>query len=329
MAVDAGERGQQDQGAAPFPFNNLFLLSGLVTGYNRLWMYVFTVSLLMLGYVSFQFVWLYPMLERLFSRGYSQQDVVDNTELVYDFHALGVDRNLVFGLELGMFVFGFIGLFAGLRFVHRKTLQSVLTGWQRFRYGHFFFAFSVWGAMILIGFFIEMLLEPGELVFSFQPAGFAVSLLLTLLLMPVQTGLEEVVFRGYLLQGFALITRNGIVPLLVTSLLFAAAHMTNPEVEAYGTGIMFTYYLVFAMYMCAITLLSEGTELALGIHLANNMISSILITSPHSVIKTYSLFETRSVDPYGEIIIWGIMALIAFCLFYRRYRWNNFSLIIR
>ena len=149
------------------------------------------------------------------------------------------------------------------------------------------------------------------------------------LLMPVQTGLEELVFRGYLVQGLAQIFKNGIIPLILTSLLFALAHMTNPEVKEFGWPIMFTYYSVFAMFMGAITLIDEGLELAFGIHFANNLVSSILISPPHTPIRPYSIFETTKEDPYMEIIVWSVMAVVTFSIFWFRYRWKNFKLILK
>ncbi len=147
--------------------------------------------------------------------------------------------------------------------------------------------------------------------------------------MPIQTGLEEVVFRGYLLQGLALVFKNGIVPLIICSLLFGLAHMSNPEVQRFGWGIMLPYYVCFAFFMGAITLLDEGLELAFGIHFANNLISSLLISSPNSVIKTYSFFEAKSENPHLEILVWLVMAAITWLIFTKKFKWNNYQLLIK
>jgi hypothetical protein len=92
---------------------------------------------------------------------------------------------------------------------------------------------------------------------------------------------------------------------------------------------MFTYYACFALFMGGITLLDEGLELAFGIHFANNMISSMLVSAPHSVIKTYSVFEVTSEDPHAEIVVWCVMAIITFAIFRFRYRWKDYKLIIK
>jgi membrane protease YdiL (CAAX protease family) len=150
-----------------------------------------------------------------------------------------------------------------------------------------------------------------------------------LVFMPLQTGLEEIVFRGYLLQGMSQVFKNGIVPLLITSILFGTAHISNPEVKEYGFVTMLSYYIGFALFLGVLTLLDEGIELAFGIHFANNIVSGILVTEAHSVIKPYSIFETKVNDPKAEIILWFCMTAVTFTIFYLKYRWKNFSLLIK
>jgi hypothetical protein len=70
-------------------------------------------------------------------------------------------------------------------------------------------------------------------------------------------------------------------------------------------------------------------ELALGIHCANNIISSLMVTSPNTVLKTDALFVTAQESPSGELLLWLIMATITFLIFWRKYRWKNFNLLIK
>lgn len=319
----------QEQPQKPFPFNNLYLLSGLVHGMNKGWMYLLTIIFIMLGYVLFQSISVLPMMGILLENGYTQLQIASNPNLLYDFNALKIDRNIVLVLELGMFVFAAVGFYVGIRFLHHKTLTSVLTGYDKFRFGRFWFSFAVWTTFLIVSVLINYIFFPDELVINFNLQGFIISSLIMIAFMPIQTGLEEVVFRGYFLQGLSQVFKNGIVPLLITSFLFGAAHMSNPEVVKFGWPIMLTYYTSFALFMGCLTLLDEGLELAFGIHFANNIISSILLSSPSSVIKTYSVFDVKQEDPSSEIIVWLCMASMAFLIFWLKYRWKNFKLIIK
>lgn len=311
------------------PFNNLYLISGLVHGQNKSWMYFITLTFLITGYVLFQSLILFPLMNILLQNGYSETEILKNANLLFDSQALKMDKNIVLMLELGMFVFAFIGFFLGLKFIHRKDLTSVLTGYEKFRFGRFFFAFTVWGILLVGTVLIDYFFNSSDMKIVFNPLGLAISVLVMLLLMPIQTGLEEIIFRGYLVQGLSQVFKNGYIPLFIASMLFASAHMSNPEVDEYGWQIMFTYYCSFALFMGALTLLDEGLELAFGIHFANNFISSILVSSSHSVIKTYSIFETKTENPYGEIVSWFLMAALTFGICLYKYCWRNFKLIIK
>lgn len=313
----------------PFPFNNLYLISGFISGLNQGWTYFLTLLLTISGYVLFQSVILFPLMAILMENGYSQETILQNANLLFDYEALKLDRNIVLALELGMFVVAFFGFYSGIRFIQRKTLVSILTGYEKFRFKRFYFAFALWGILLAVSVVIDYLIHPGSLRLNFHWSGFLISTLIMLVLMPIQTGLEELVFRGYLLQGLALIFKNGVVPLVITSVLFGMAHLSNPEVKEFGWPIMLTYYIGFALFMGALTLLDEGLELAFGIHFANNLISSILINSQTSVIKTYSIFESTTENPFSEIIIWFGMAVLCFAIFKLKYKWKNFSLIIK
>jgi len=311
------------------PFNNLYLNAGLVNGLNQWWMYLSTILFVMFGYLVFGSIITVPLYTKAIQRGISPEDIQANNNIVFNSELLGIDRNVILLIQFGLFVFAAIGFVTGIKRFHKKTITSVFTGYERFRFKRFWLAFGVWGSLLALAVMVSYLTSPEDFEINFNAGGFLISLVILFIFMPIQTGIEEVVFRGYLLQGFSQIFKNGIIPLFITSLLFGLAHMSNPEVREYGWQIMLTYYVCFALFMGGLTLLDEGLELAFGIHFANNLISSILVTSPHSVIKTYSLFNAKSEDPGSEIILWFCMAIVTFIIFWLIYRWKNFNLIIK
>ena len=319
----------EDNPKRELPFNNLYLLSGLVTGQNAFWMYGFTILLVIIGYIGFGSILTIPLVSRALENGYTLKQLTDDSSLLFDSEVVRLDRNIILITQFGLFVFALLGFYLGIKYVHKKTFTSIVTGFQKFRFSRFWFGFTVWGIMLTVLVLVQYLSDPESLTVNFNLSGFLISLLLMVVFMPIQTGIEEVIFRGYLLQGLSQVFKNGYVPLLITSSLFGLAHMSNPEVTAYGWPIMLTYFVCFALFMGALTLLDEGLELAFGIHFANNIISSVLINEPHSVIKTYSIFESKTSNPYAEIVLWFCMSIATFAIFWVKYRWTNFKLILK
>jgi membrane protease YdiL (CAAX protease family) len=77
---------------------------------------------------------------------------------------------------------------------------------------------------------------------------------------PFQAAFEEVLFRGYLMQGFAAILKNRWFPLVMTSVLFGLMHAFNPEVKEFGFLTMMPQYILFGLIFGAITILMTGLK---------------------------------------------------------------------
>jgi membrane protease YdiL (CAAX protease family) len=172
-------------------------------------------------------------------------------------------------------------------------------------------------------------MSPEEMEIRFDASKFIALLLVAIIFVPIQTATEELIFRGYLMQGLGLAFKNGIAPLIITSILFGLMHASNPEAKAHGLLIMMPYYIFFGAFLGILTLLDEGAELAMGIHCANNLISSLLITSKNSVLQTDAIFYTTSENPGGEFIMWIAMASICFFILHKKYTLSNWKLILR
>jgi membrane protease YdiL (CAAX protease family) len=310
------------------PFNNLFLNSGYVSGLNDWWIYVITILFTILCYVCAPAITSLHLLAKAFENGITLDELSQDQNKLFDYRFIGVDRNLILIALLGIFVIAFLGFYAALRKIHKKTLISVITGYEKFRYKRFWFAFLIWGVIMAVCTLTSYFFNLEDLKVDFDLQGFTISFLMLLFLMPIQTGFEELFFRGYLVQGLSLIFKNGIIPVIITSILFGLAHLSNPEVKEYGWVLMLSYYIFFALFMGCLTLLDEGLELALGLHFANNFISSILVNSSGSVLKTYSIFSSNTENPAAEIVLWFFMAITTFVIFWYKYRWKNFKLII-
>lgn len=312
---------------APFQFKNLFLQSGIQNGGNKFWMYAFSLFNLIVGYLVIGGLACLPLMNRASEMGATKDDIHKNNYLIFDADFLKIDKMYILIIQFSLFVFAFIGLWVGIRFFHHKKLIHVLSGFPRFRYKHFFFAFTIWGAMLVLTLLISYLNDPQSMVLQFNPIRFIVLLLICVVFLPIQTLTEELLFRGYLLQGLSQIVKNGWIPVLITSILFGLAHMSNPEVHKHGWKMMYVYYTGFALFLGLITLFDEGLELAYGIHLSNNLISCLMITSPNAVIRTDAIFFTSHEDPAAEVVLSFCMIVVSFIAFWFKYRWKNTNLL--
>lgn len=312
------------------PFYNLFLNAGFVTGNNRLTRYLSTIFITLFAYFAYQIFMGAVLLYFAQKKGWNIYDTETVLKNLMNPDALGISKNFMLALLLGMFVFTFLAFYASIQKIHQKSLLSVITAYPSIRWNQVLFAFAVWSVIFLWMFFTDYLfISPENYVLNFDAPKFFILLLISITFLPIQATFEEVFFRGYLMQGLALISRNGIFPLVLTSLLFGMAHMSNPEVEKFGAWIMLPYYSLFGLFLGLLALWNNGLELSIGIHAANNILSALLLTSENTVLQTDALFRIQHENPIVDFILWLFGAAFALVLFQYKYKFKHLLQLLK
>jgi uncharacterized protein len=212
-------------------------------------------------------------------------------------------------LVVGMVPFGFsaLGLWISLRVLHRRPFRTVLTSASSFRWRMVWMSAAAWISLSALSDGVMILLRPGNIYWSFDPVRFLPYFLLAIVLVPIQAATEELIFRGYLKQAFGLLTGSKWLAWIVPALLFGLLHGVNPEIEAFGFRTMMIYYVGMGLFLGWITLKTGGLELAIGLHVANNLYASLMVTFPESAIPSPALFSLREFDPISGVIVFFLM----------------------
>lgn len=218
------------------------------------------------------------------------------------------------------FVFWLVGLWVGVKFLHRRPFLHLVNPSGRFNWRLMAFSAGGWLVLSVLGDLIQAILQPGLVVWNFNPQEFLPYAVVSLLLIPVQASTEELVFRGYLTQGLGLLTRRTVVLLVVPALVFGLLHIANPEVGAYGMVIMMANYIGMGLLLGWVTLRSEGLEMAIGIHIINNLYASLLVTFPSSALPAPALFAYQGYNPGVSLLVFGIMVALFLSVYERQRR---------
>jgi len=211
----------------------------------------------------------------------------------------------------------------GLRFLHHRPFKSLL-GAGRFRWENLALAGGLWLFLASLGDLGLSIFQPGNYSFSFTLARFLPYAVVVVLLIPLQIGAEELVFRGYLTQGFGRLGGFWLAWLLPT-LLFGSLHIANPEVGEYGFWLTMPSYLGIGLLLGWLTLKSGGLELALGVHLANNLYSTLLVTFPSSALPSPALWQIQTLNPLASQVLFFIASLV-FVAIILRFRKKFFTI---
>jgi len=209
--------------------------------------------------------------------------------------------------------------------LHELSFKTIVTTRKKIDYNKIIFSFLVWAAVVTTFFIIGYFITPENYELNFKLKEFLILFVIAILLVPVQTTVEELVFRGYLMQGFGGLFNSRLLALFFTSIIFGLLHLANPEVAALGNLILIQY-LGYGFTLGIMTLMDDGLELAIGSHAANNLVIILLATSSWTVVETESIFRDLT-DPEMITPAYLLVPLIIFPIilyvFARKYSWKD------
>ena len=143
-----------------------------------------------------------------------------------------MSARLAFG-GLG-FATGLAGVWLVARTLHRKPLKQFLTARKRFDGRRYLFGVLTALVVSVLTFLFNRFILQLEITFQAPDLGFLAFLLFAIVLVPIQSGFEEVFFRAYIVQGLMQFLRNKLVLALAAGVIFALPHLANPEPWTYG-----------------------------------------------------------------------------------------------
>jgi len=288
-------------------------------GLNDGWRYIIGVVIILVGW---QMVGMIPLFSAMISKTLSGEKVPASIpDMVTSFGS-----NLFLLLMLLSFAIALFFVFLTVKFLHQQSIKSLTTSRSKIDWKRVFFAFFFWALITSTMVGLDIFLSPENYEWNFNLQPFLILLIISVVLIPLQTSFEEYFFRGYLMQGIGLGSKTRWLPLVITSVIFGLMHIFNPEVEKLGYGIM-VYYIGTGFFLGILALMDEGLELAIGFHAANNLITALLVTANWTAFQTESIYVDISEPELGWDVFIPVLVIypILLYIFSRKYKWTNWK----
>ncbi|MDP5156995.1 MAG: CPBP family intramembrane metalloprotease [Flaviramulus sp.] len=283
-------------------------------GKRELWMFLITAFLISGIFIVNLIVYLFTSKEDMQAAYDMMKTIPSNLSLVVNL--------LPFAFLLGL-------LFVMVKFIHERSILSLTTARKKVDFKRFFLSFGLIVTITILSFIMAYFLDPSQIQLQFNPVKFAILFFISIILFPFQIGLEEYLFRGYLMQHIGIIVKNKWFPLIFTSVLFGVAHSANPEVAEMGF-ITMIFYIGTGLLLGIMTLMDDGLELALGFHLGNNLLAALLVTSDWSALQTDAIFKytaekasTTVMEILVPVLVFYPIILFIFSKVYKWSDWKN------
>ncbi len=211
-------------------------------------------------------------------------------------------------LLLGTFIGMALGPFAATRWLHKRRIAT-LFGPRRKALRHFLITLLVAAALFALSLLIPSGIEiepnlPVSLWASFLP--------LALVGVLIQTGAEEVLFRGYLQQQLAARFSSPFVWMVLPSLLFGFAHF-DPATMGTNAWLIVAATGLFGLFAADLTAKTGTLGAAWGFHFANNVLA-LLVVGLDGPLSGLALYTTSFGPEAAEILrplIYRDMAITA------------------
>ena len=238
----------------------------------------------------------------------------------------GIPSNLRLFLLLISFAITVPGIWLTVTKLHDLPFISVITGRKKIDFERILYSFMIFGTAISSLVFLDYSLNPDDYQVNFKIKEFIILFIIAISLIPIQISVEEIVFRGYLMQGFGNWFNSRFMALFLSSTVFGLLHFSNPEIDALGNKFI-VQYITAGFILGIIALMDDGLELSLGLHAAQNLIGVLILTADWTVLQTESILkytadpEIRTVDLLISLSIYLIILIV----FARKYSWTNWK----
>jgi membrane protease YdiL (CAAX protease family) len=223
------------------------------------------------------------------------------------------------------------GLFLVQKFLHKRTLLSLHTAANRFDWARALFAivlvWVIYGLFTLAGHLTGL----SSVKMIFNPQRFFIFALISLMLIPLQSATEEILFRGYFNQALGHYIRSPWIVFAITSVLFAALHLANPEAQSGADQggfmhlLVMSNYFLFGFLLSVIVYFEGGLEAAIGVHAGNNLFAALFVNYEGSVLPTPSIFLGTSNPQWDLPLSILILSLVTLILFKTRKKIQTFG----
>lgn len=287
---------------------------------NEFWKYIIV---LLVTFFGASFIGSIPLLVViLMNMASSGADMQGFQFDLNNLEAYGISSNLGLFLMMIPLVLGLFILIFFVKIFHNRNWKEIINGTNKVRWNHFFTGAGCWTILMALYYIIDYAVDPSNFVLQFDITTFIPLVIISLIMIPLQTSFEELAFRGYFAQGIGLLTKSRWMVFIIPSVIFGLIHYSNPEVKEFGFWLMMPQYILMGMIFAITSILDDGIEVAMGVHAANNVFLSLFLTHSSSALQTAAVMSQQTVNPYKELIMLIVMGTLLVGILYKKYNWK-------
>jgi len=252
-------------------------------GLHEGWKYV--IGFVVIFLVAAQLIGAIPLMGAIMYKTIQTGEMINMSDMSAIYTLF--DPNTTLFLMLIPFVVGMIALFLWTKFLHKLDFTSLSTSRKKIDWKRAGFAFSLWAMVTIVLTVVDYKLSPENYEWNFDLNKFAVLAVIGIVLIPIQTSFEEYLFRGYLMQGIGVNSKNKQFAFIILYIIFSILLMIF--IHQYFNSVLYNISIGSLLVIFYVLLKSVFEK--------NNFFDSNLYKSVYRLInrKTTPLIITSAV----------------------------------
>ena len=234
---------------------------------------------------------------------------------------VGLDPIMDLLFSHAIYIVWFIGIWISIRFIQKRKLKSLITSNEYIDWKKILWGFNLYFSLYIFSQLIIFISYPEYFTLNkINITDFLKLFVIGLIFVPIQTTVEELFFRGFLLQWISKKISHPISLSIMVSLIFGIVHFENPEMGRSAIWMGSTY--LTASFILTIITVKLGTlELSIGAHAANNMFITWFISDANSVDgKLPAIFNIAYISPLISFILTSIVWITFYVLSIKKFK---------
>ena len=282
------------------------------------------LALLVILLVAITIIGTIPVQIMVYLQTAASPDLIPNLENPLDLSAFEISAPTQLLFQFIPYLIGILALALLFKPIHERDVITLISGSKTLRWSRFFWGAKIWLLLLSIYTLTFYLIDNQSINFKINSDSLLEIYLVIILLVPIKAGLEEILFRGYLIQGLHHFIRYKWLNLGISALFFAGVQVYLSEAKDNEAILIFFQYLIFGILLSLCVILDDGLEMAWGVNSINTIFIGILsINESDSDSIRLSQFHFSS-KSYGIGALLIISALFIYSAS-KKFKWIGWS----
>lgn len=217
--------------------------------------------------------------------------------------------SIITHLVLALLLFFFLSMF---KVFHKSSIKSLFTVQKTIPYKSIVKIISIYFSLLIIESIFLRTFFYDKIYFSVLNGSFKILPALVILLLTIlQVAFEEVLYRSYLLKGFFSLTKNKIIAVVITSILFSISHYgkQNPDDSVL---LYLTEQFIFGAFLAIIAIQTNSLAYSIGIHAIHNIYIGVILGPHDTAIFDFSIDFDYSLQILFQLIKIVIISIVIY-----------------